>query len=136
MSKKAIRVIVSVVIIGGALSALLATTTRDNAQYYKYVDEVMPVADQWHGKTLKLHGYVVDGSIGRRPDTLDYRFQVKHGDSVVTASYTGVVPDTFKDGSEVVLTGRLDPHGFQVEKDGIMAKCPSKYEEAPGPVLR
>ena len=45
-----------------------------------------------------------------------------------TATYTGIVPDTFKDGAEVVLTGRLGPDGFQVEPNGVTAKCPSKYE--------
>ena len=49
----------------------------------------------------------------------------------VQASYTGVVPDTFKDGAEVVLKGRLGPHGFVVEPDGVMAKCPSKYDASP-----
>ena len=44
------------------------------------------------------------------------------------ASYTGIVPDTFKDGSEVVLKGHLEPDGFAVEPNGVMAKCPSKYD--------
>ena len=47
------------------------------------------------------------------PNTLDYRFKVQNGDYSVLATYTGVVPDTFKDGAEVVLTGRLGPDGFQ-----------------------
>ena len=131
MSKRMIRTLVSLVVIGGSLAALLATTARENAQYYKKVDEVMPQAASWYGKGLQLHGYVVDGTIQRRPNSFDHRFQIKNGDSVVLASYTGVLPDTFKDGSEVVLKGRLTPQGFQVEPNGVMAKCPSRYEEAP-----
>jgi cytochrome c-type biogenesis protein CcmE len=46
----------------------------------------------------------------------------------VTAFYTGIVPDTFKDGSEVVLAGVLTPDGFRVAPNGVMAKCPSKYQ--------
>jgi len=42
------------------------------------------------------------------------------------------VPDTFKDDAEVVLKGTLTPHGFEVEPNGVMAKCPSKYEAKPG----
>jgi cytochrome c-type biogenesis protein CcmE len=41
------------------------------------------------------------------------------------------VPDTFKDGAEVVLKGRLGPDGFDVEANGVMAKCPSKYDASP-----
>ena len=62
-----------------------------------------------------------------KPDTLEYRFQVQSKGSVVPASYTGIVPDTFKDGSEVVLKGHLGPKGFAVDANGVMAKCPSKY---------
>ena len=131
MTAKTTRVLVSVLVIGGAVVALLATTMRESAHYYKYVDEVMPNATQWYGENLQLHGYVEDGSILRRPNTLDYRFTVKRGDSVVLASYTGVVPDTFKGGAEVVLKGRLAADGFHVEPNGVVAKCPSKYEAAP-----
>lgn len=130
MSKKLIRVLLAVVVIGGAFTVLLATTMRQNAQYYLHVDEVMPAASQWYGKNLQLHGFVVAGSIQRRPDTLDYRFKVKNGDAEVQADYTGVVPDTFKDGAEVVLKGRLTATGYQVEENGIVAKCPSKYQAA------
>jgi len=47
------------------------------------------------------------------------------------ATSTRVVPDTFKADSEVVLKGRLAADGtFHVDKDGVMAKCPSKYDPA------
>ncbi len=131
MTRTMTRALVSAVIIGGALTALLVTTTRENAQYYKHVDEVMPNEQAWYGKGMQLHGFVVDGSIQRRPSSFDHRFQIKSGEHVVLASYTGVLPDTFKDGSEVVLKGQLAPDGFHVEPDGVMAKCPSKYEPAP-----
>ena len=48
------------------------------------------------------------------------------------ASYTGIVPDTFKDDAEVVLKGVLGPDGFKVHPNGVMAKCPSKYEAKVG----
>lgn len=134
MSKKAVRILVSVVVLGGAFVALMATTMKQDTEYYMHVDEVMPQASAWYGKHLQLHGYVVDGSIARRPNTLDYRFQVKYGESQVQASYTGVLPDTFKDGAEVVLKGHLDRAGFEVAPDGVIAKCPSRYQptNAPG----
>jgi cytochrome c-type biogenesis protein CcmE len=47
----------------------------------------------------------------------------------VRATYTGVVPDTFKDSSEVVIKGQLSER-FRVAPNGVMAKCPSKYEPA------
>jgi cytochrome c-type biogenesis protein CcmE len=106
----------------------LYQTARSDTQYYKHVDEVMPDAEAWYGKQLQLHGYVVDGSWRRKPSTLEHLFKIRSGAHEVEARYTGVVPDTFKDGAEVVLTGRLGPSGFDVQRDGVMAKCPSKYE--------
>jgi cytochrome c-type biogenesis protein CcmE len=126
MPTKTTRAILSVLIVGAALSTLLFTTMRGSADYFKHVDEVVPHAADWYGKSLQLHGFVVDGSIGKRPNTLDYQFKVQHGDSVVLTSYTGVVPDTFKDGAEVVMKGRLQKDGFHAET--ITAKCPSKYD--------
>jgi len=120
-------VVISGVILAGAFGLLLATTLREAAEYSKDVDEVMPVASDWYNKPLQLHGFVVEESIMKRPNTLDYRFKVKHGEAVVLANYSGVVPDTFKDGAEVILKGRLDPAGFNVAPNGVVAKCPSKY---------
>ncbi len=88
--------------------------------------------DAWYGKRLQLHGYVVPASILRRKDSLDYRFQVHSKGHVVPATYTGIVPDTFKDEAEVVLKGTLSKDGFHVEPNGVMAKCPSKYEPRAG----
>jgi cytochrome c-type biogenesis protein CcmE len=128
MSKKTARALVSGIVLLSALVLLLVVTVSEGASYYKHVDEVMVAPDQWYGKHMSLHGFVVDGTIFYRPGTLDYKFKVKTGDHVVEASYSGVVPDTFKDGSEVVLKGRLTPAGFQVDPNGVTAKCPSKYE--------
>jgi cytochrome c-type biogenesis protein CcmE len=136
MPKKAIRILATVVILGGAFVTLLATSMRENVQFYKHVDEVVPAASEWYGKTLKLQGNVVPGSLNRSTsNSMSYRFDVRHGDSVVTAYYTGLLPDSFSDEAEVVVTGQLTQAGFQVEPDGVMAKCPSKYEESTAPNL-
>jgi cytochrome c-type biogenesis protein CcmE len=129
MRAKTIKIAVTAAILVLALGGLFYTTLSEGTEYYKHVDEVMTDPGAWHGKRLQLHGYVVDKSILRKPDTLEYRFQIQSNGKVVQASYTGVVPDTFKDGSEVVLKGRLGANdSFQVDPNGVMAKCPSKYE--------
>jgi cytochrome c-type biogenesis protein CcmE len=131
MNSKVLRVGLTTFVLVMAFAGLLWSTLRDGTEYYKHVDEVMVQPDAWYGKKLQLHGYVVPDSILRRRDTLDYRFKVQSKGTVVAASYTGIVPDTFKDEAEVVLKGTLSPSGFQVEPDGVMAKCPSKYEAKP-----
>lgn len=128
MKSKRIKIAVTAAVFVVAISGLMYTTLSEGTEYYKHVDEVMTDPAAWHGKRLQLHGYVVDKSILVKPDTLEYRFQIENKGKVIQASYTGVVPDTFKDGSEVVLKGHLGPNGFAVDSNGVMAKCPSKYE--------
>jgi cytochrome c-type biogenesis protein CcmE len=133
MNARTIKIATTAVVLVGALSGLLYTTLSEGTEYYKKVDEVMVDPAAWHGKPMNLHGYVVEKSIYAKPDTLEYRFQVQNNGKVIPASYKGVVPDTFKDGSEVVLKGRLGPDGFHVSPNGVMAKCPSKYEASKTP---
>jgi cytochrome c-type biogenesis protein CcmE len=133
MSTKSIKIAATATVIVGALTGLMYTTLSEGTEYYKMVDEVMADREAWQGKRLQLHGYVVENSIRRKPDTLEYRFEIQNNGQVVPARYTGVVPDTFKDGSEVVLKGELGPDGFAVAPNGVMAKCPSKYEAGRSP---
>jgi cytochrome c-type biogenesis protein CcmE len=132
MNSKILRIGLTTVVLVLAFGGLLWSTLRDGTEYYKHVEEVMVQPDEWYGKRLQLHGYVVPQTILRRKDSLEYRFQVQSKGQVVNASYTGIVPDTFKDEAEVVLKGTLTPQGFQVEPNGVMAKCPSKYEPKAG----
>ena len=132
MNSKGLKIALTTVVLVLAFGGLLWSTLREGTEYYKHVDEVMAQPEQWYGKRLQLHGHVVPASIMRRPDSLDYRFQVHSKGHAVPATYTGIVPDTFKDEAEVVLKGTLSKDGFHVEPNGVMAKCPSKYEPKAG----
>lgn len=131
MKNKAVKIGITSLVLAMTFGALLYTTMAEGTEYYKHVDEVMAQPDQWYGKKLQLHGFVVPNSIHRR-NGLEYWFQVHQNGKTVSATYTGVVPDTFKSDSEVVLKGTLGPDGFSVSPNGVMAKCPSKYEAKPG----
>jgi len=108
---------------------LLYSSLGESLQYYKYVDEVMAEPAAWHGKNLQVHGTVVPDSIGRKDNSLEWRFDIQRNGKVLRAYYNGIVPDTFKADSEVVLTGTLDDKGFHATE--MTAKCPSKYDAAP-----
>lgn len=130
MSHKAAKIGVTTLVLATVFGILLYTTLGESMQYYKYVDEVVASPSSWSGKKLQVHGYVVPGSIGRKRDKLEYKFSIQRNGKTLQAFYTGAVPDTFKDDSEVVLTGVLTADGFMA--NDMTAKCPSKYEEAPG----
>jgi cytochrome c-type biogenesis protein CcmE len=135
MTHRYIKIAITGVVLASAFSFLMWTTLRDGAEYFKNVDEVMTNRQAWEGKTLQLHGYVIPGSINYVPKTLEFNFKVQNSPirngepgQVVAVSYTGIVPDTFKGEAEVVLKGRLTAEGFHTDPNGVVAKCPSKYE--------
>ena len=132
MTHKALKIAGTTLVLLLALSGLLWSTLREGTEYYKHVDEVMADPAAWQGKRLQLHGFVVPDSILRKRDSLEYRFKIQNKGAVVEAQYTGVVPDTFADEAEVVLKGTLTGEGFRVAPNGVMAKCPSKYEPKKG----
>ena len=111
MTHRYIKIGLTAVVLVLAFTGLLWSTLREGTEYYKHVDEVMVSPEQWQGKSLQLHGFVVPGSILVRKDSLDYKFKVQNNGKVVKASYTGLLPDTFKDEAEVVLKGRLTAEG-------------------------
>jgi cytochrome c-type biogenesis protein CcmE len=108
-----------------ALGGLMYTTLAEGTEYYLHVDEVLENRDAWAGKRLQVHGFVSD--LRQRSNSLSYKFTVQFNGRTIAATYTGVVPDTFRNDAEVVLKGRLDGESFAVEPEGVMAKCPSKY---------
>ena len=132
MTPKIAKVALTAVVLMSAFGGLLWYSLQQDAAYYKHVDEVMVSPDQWKGRSLQLHGFVAKNSWVQKPNTLEYQFKVENKGSIVHASYTGVLPDTFKETAEVVLKGHLTDDGnFQVAPNGVMAKCPSKYEQVP-----
>jgi cytochrome c-type biogenesis protein CcmE len=135
MTHRYIKLGLTIGVLAAAFGGLMWSSLRDGTEYFKHVDEVMTDRGAWEGKQLQLHGYVVPGSILVKQSTLEYKFKVQNNPArsnesgnVVEASYKGIVPDTFKDEAEVVLRGQLTPQGFHTDPNGVVAKCPSKYE--------
>ena len=92
----------------------------------------MASRQQWDGKKLQLHGYVVPDSIMRKPQTRwtsgsRCRATARRRRRRATPA---IVPDTFKSEAEVVLKGTLSRRGLPTQPNGVMAKCPSKYAKA------
>jgi cytochrome c-type biogenesis protein CcmE len=137
MAHRNIKIAATLVVLASAFGFMMWSTLRDGAEYYKHVDEFVAQQSELHGKTLRLEGYVVPGSRRQRPNTMEYRFKlqnnpIRSGDpgQVVEIDYTGTVPDTFKDEAQVVLPGKMTSDGFRPNPNGMIAKCPSKYEQA------
>jgi len=126
-------------------------STMGHTQHYKMVDELLAGdLKQWEGKELKVHGWVLAGSL--KEDVVNQEthrsFVLQKDGKKIRVFSMGPKPDTFKDQSEVVATGRLVPAAdmkqlaaalnvpleadlaYVVEAKELQAKCPSKYDGA------
>jgi cytochrome c-type biogenesis protein CcmE len=83
------------------------------------------------GRSYEVTGKVVPGSIvhGR---TLRFRVRDRDGTASVPVVYQGAVPDPFRDGREVIVSGRMRDGTFVGERDSLVTKCPSKFKNKPG----
>lgn len=79
----------------------------------------------------KLTGKVVDGSVKRQGETLEFAIRDRSGSTSVPVTYTGVVPDPFREGREVVVDGKLENGTFVAQRDSLITKCPSKFQNKP-----
>ncbi len=118
------------VVLAGALGFLVLSDNDDSMIEYLYVDQVMEDPASYQGREIQVHGVVVEGSVQKKKETSgDYLFVIERNNKRLQIHYTDVVPDTFAEGGEVVLTGRLDGSSSRFEATVMTAKCPSKYEE-------
>lgn len=120
-------------IILAAAGYLMASSIRDTGVYYVTPTELatrLAADPSLHGVGLKLGARVVPGSIKREAGGRQYAFHVTDGAQVVPVVYRGIAPDTFTDGVDVVVEGRMGQDGtFQATT--LLAKCASRYENAP-----
>lgn len=125
--KKKLFTLVGFSIIAGSLVFILSTTFRSSLQYYLTVSELKAAESAYQKRALKVAGRA--SGIVRENEGVGslYRFNVNEGGQTIPVAYHGLAPDTFKEGSEVVVTGRLVSDG-SLEATEILAKCASKYE--------
>jgi cytochrome c-type biogenesis protein CcmE len=83
------------------------------------------------GKSIEVTGKVVDGSV-RRGDPLRFRVRDREGTASIPVVYRGTVPDPFREGREVIVTGTMRGGTFVAERDSLVTKCPSKFKSKPG----
>ncbi len=85
------------------------------------------LGDAQPGVAYQLTGRVVDGSVRRTSSGADFRVRDREGAASVPVTYSGTIPDPFREGREVIVTVRKQGSVFVGEKDSLITKCPSKF---------
>jgi cytochrome c-type biogenesis protein CcmE len=146
--------ITAMVALGGL--GFLAYSSTAQAAHYMMVDELVDRGlDRWTDTELKVHGWVAPGTLVRAVvnQEMQQTFVLEKAGKRIRVFSKGPVPDTFKDGAEVVATGRLAApgplqqateamcatgaagcpvhagaeHAWVLEATEISAKCASHY---------
>jgi cytochrome c-type biogenesis protein CcmE len=81
------------------------------------------------GKSYEMTGKVVRGSIVEQGEGIRFEVRDRDGSGTIPATYSGVVPDPFRGGREIVLKGTVENGIFVGERDTLVTKCPSKFSE-------
>ena len=107
------------------LAAALVYTSFSGSTEASTPSEVVASAEP--GKSYELTGKVVEDSVDRDGERLRFAIRDREGPTSVPVSYSGVVPDPFREGREVIVSGRLEDGTFVAERDSLVTKCPSKF---------
>ncbi|UCD78231.1 MAG: cytochrome c maturation protein CcmE [Desulfobacterales bacterium] len=106
---------------------LIYTGLRDTMVFYLTVSEVLAKPPEDLTQTQKVGGIVTAESVQWDPKTLKLSFKLEDKQANLIVNYSGVVPDSFKPGAEVIVEGTYRGDGKFLATT-IMPKCASKYE--------
>jgi cytochrome c-type biogenesis protein CcmE len=122
--------------VAAALGYLGFTAFQGASMYYLTVDELLARNDAAYGERVRVMGRVAEDSVVKNAEMNTLSFDVTNdGGTSLPVVYSGMVPDAFKHGAEVVVEGSLTRAGT-FESDSLLVKCPSKYEAAPEDQVR
>jgi len=108
---------------GAVALGLLAFS--DKVTYF-YSPTELAAADLGPGTTIRLGGVVADGSVAQQADGITTRFAITDGGETVDVSYTGVLPDLFREGQGVIVIGAVGETGLFVATE-VLAKHDENY---------
>ena len=122
--KRRVRLAVALgaaVLLAGALAYTSFSAATEAASPSQLLASASP------GRSYELTGRVAHGSVRRDGDTLRFSVRDRAGRAAVPVTYTGAVPDPFREGRVVIVSGRMSAGTFVGEPDSLVTKCPSKF---------
>ena len=121
--------VVALVVAAAIAATLVAMALQRNVAYLYTPNEVISGeagAEVKSGQArFRLGGMVAEGSVERIDGTLESHFSVTDGDALMPVTYTGILPDLFREKQAVIATGRMDGDRFVAEE--VLAKHDETY---------
>ena len=117
-------------IIVATLLALAYVGYTQSKTYYHTISELPSLQGSTLHQRMRVSGNVRAGSIAHRDGRVNFVLEEQGKDLSVSYVGSDPLPDTFKDGAQALVEGRLMPEGGFVAEQ-VQAKCASKYEASP-----
>lgn len=113
------------------LASLAYVGYTQSKTYYHTISELSTLQGGALHQRMRVSGNVRNGTIEHVSGRVD--FVLEEQGKALNVSYVGrdPLPDTFKDGAQALVEGRMTPDGHFVAEQ-VQAKCASKYEANPG----
>jgi cytochrome c-type biogenesis protein CcmE len=121
------KFIIGAVVVAVAIGLLAWSAFGDGATYYLTTSELAAKGEDAVGQSVRVAGGIAPGTIEIEQSSRTLRFDVQDEGGQFPVVYKGTVPDTFQEGNDVVVEGKLGKDGV-FEAKTIVVKCPSKYE--------
>jgi cytochrome c-type biogenesis protein CcmE len=118
--------IVLFIVIGASVAAgLVFWALRDNMNFF-YAPSQVAAGEAPAGKTIRVGGLVVPGSLTRSDSGLEVRFTVTDNQADLKIAYQGILPDLFAEGQGVIAVGQMLADGsFRAAQ--VLAKHDENY---------
>lgn len=113
----------------GAVLALIIMNTGTTAEYDMTIPQLR-TCTACAGHTVRVEGNVAPNSVQYLDGRQSVNFVIYEGSDHLPVTYSGVIPDVFKSGAQVVVEGQLTGNTFHATS--LLTKCPSKYQATPG----
>ena len=127
MNKRSRRkMLVAMVVFGVAIATVLALTAFEENLMYFYSPTEIHAGKAPADRAIRVGGLVVDGSVRREENSLAVQFDLTDNAEVVPVTYTGILPDLFREGQGIVAMGRINNDGLFVA-DEVLAKHDENY---------
>jgi cytochrome c-type biogenesis protein CcmE len=114
-----------------AVTYLVVANTGTSAEYYMTIHELQ-TCSACAGQSVRVAGFVGQGGVSQSPATQAVKFDITDQATAQTQEmavvYAGIVPDTVRAGTQVVVEGHYANGVFHATT--LLAKCPSKFQAA------
>jgi cytochrome c-type biogenesis protein CcmE len=127
MTPRQKRMITVVAILAGVgIATVFALQSFQKNLLYYYSPSQIQAGEAPSARSFRVGGLVENGSLKREPGSLEVRFMLTDYAHQQRVSYTGVLPDLFREGQGVIARGKLGPDGMFVAEE-VLAKHDENY---------